>query len=625
MGQSTPHVQRTPRRALDTRKLRRPVLLIAVYGVFLALIAVTATAHAVLVAAHFSSASIEALVARDRSLVRLFMATGVSEADLSLSTNDPERLAELEAQLAALVEHGEILRLSIRDPRGRVVLSSEPDLRGLNSPMSEALEAAAAGEASAEILAEGAETDLVGPPLEAAATVREYLPLLNERGEVIAIFAIWRDAGPLLASLGETRASVVLVTLAAALVLAAVLFLIFRTAQRRLVHQTDELLEATRRDALTGMFNHGAVVTLLAQAVDAAGRDGDQIAIALVDIDNFRGLNDAHGHDAGDSILLEVADVVRQAAPQDSISGRYGPDEFLIISSPAGAGLIDGAMETVRARVASLTLRFSGSEDLPVSISAGIATYPTDGQAVTDLLVAASLAVAEAKASGGDAVRRATAQREEHAVDRSFDVLKGLVFAIDTKDRYTKRHSEDVARYALFLGQRVGLDEHELQTLRTAGLLHDVGKIGIPDTILRKPSKLTAQEFDIVRQHVALGDMIVRDLPDIEQIRLGVRHHHERWDGRGYLDQLEAERIPLIARILAVADAFSAMTTTRPYRKALSVEEALKRLGEAAGTQLEERLVGAFVTGIETDPAAPLPGAEQMSPRLWTPRPMVAA
>jgi HD-GYP domain-containing protein (c-di-GMP phosphodiesterase class II) len=121
---------------------------------------------------------------------------------------------------------------------------------------------------------------------------------------------------------------------------------------------------------------------------------------------------------------------------------------------------------------------------------------------------------------------------------------------------------------------------------------------------------------------VALGDAIVRDVPNVEAVRAGIRHHHERWDGRGYLEGLEGDAIPMIGRILAVADAFSAMTTTRPYRRALPVEEALKRLGDAAGTQLEESLVLAFIEGLETDADAPMPGQE--SPRIWTPQALVA-
>jgi HD-GYP domain-containing protein (c-di-GMP phosphodiesterase class II) len=191
------------------------------------------------------------------------------------------------------------------------------------------------------------------------------------------------------------------------------------------------------------------------------------------------------------------------------------------------------------------------------------------------------------------------------------------------KDRYTKRHSEDVARFAVFLGRLVGLDEETVRTLHVAGLLHDIGKIGIPDRVLRKPGKLTADEYQTVQQHVALGDSIVRDLPNVDLIRAGVRHHHERWDGAGYLHGLAGDEIPLIARILAIGDAFSAMTTTRPYRKALSVEEALHRLEDAAGSQLDERLVTSFVNGVRDDEESPV-AAHGGTSRLWTPYTQVA-
>jgi HD-GYP domain-containing protein (c-di-GMP phosphodiesterase class II) len=190
---------------------------------------------------------------------------------------------------------------------------------------------------------------------------------------------------------------------------------------------------------------------------------------------------------------------------------------------------------------------------------------------------------------------------------KTFNILEGLVIAVDTKDHYTSRHSEDVARYADFLARRLELDPDTRRAIGSAGKLHDIGKIGIPDAILRKPGRLTDEEYAVVKQHVALGDAIVRDLPDIDLIRAGIRHHHERWDGRGYLDELVGEQIPLVARILAVGDAFSAMTTTRPYRKSLAVEEALKRLEDAAGTQLDARLVEIFVQAMRSAGDAPLP------------------
>ena len=168
-----------------------------------------------------------------------------------------------------------------------------------------------------------------------------------------------------------------------------------------------------------------------------------------------------------------------------------------------------------------------------------------------------------------------------------------------------------------FLADELGLDEGARSVIYRAGRLHDIGKIGVPDHILRKPGPLTEAEYEIVKQHVALGDLIVRELPDLEEIRAGIRHHHERWDGKGYLHGLAGDDIPKIARILAVCDAFSAMTTTRSYRKALSVDEALTRLEDACGSQLDERLVIAFVNGIRTVANPPLPGDERGG--LWTP------
>ena len=200
-----------------------------------------------------------------------------------------------------------------------------------------------------------------------------------------------------------------------------------------------------------------------------------------------------------------------------------------------------------------MRLQFGDSNDLPVTVSGAVARYPEDGDSVTELLAsAASRSRRRRRAAAtrsADRRARPTPSRESE----TFDVFQGLILAVDAKDRYTKRHSEDVARYAMFLARLAASPPTSSATIRVAGLLHDVGKIGIPDQILRKPGKLTDDEFEVVKQHVALGDMIVRDLPDIDTIRAGIRHHHERWDGRGYLDGLAGDEIPLVARILAVA------------------------------------------------------------------------
>jgi diguanylate cyclase (GGDEF)-like protein len=415
------------------------------------------------------------------------------------------------------------------------------------------------------------------------------------------------------------RRDVVLVTLSAGLIAAALLFLIFRTAQSRLSRQTAALVESIRRDPLTGALNHGALVAHLAEEIERSRAAGLPLGVALVDIDNFRLLNDNHGHGAGDQALLALDDLLAAELPDRVIAGRYGPDEFLLVAPAAAVGELEPALERVRTRLADLSLEFEATERLPVTISAGLCTYPDHGESVTLLLAAVARTLQEAKAGGGDAIRVADADAAAAPPQVGFDVLQALVQAVDTKDRYTKRHSEDVARYGIFLANRLELPAEVVATIRVAGLLHDVGKIGIPDGILRKPGKLTAEEYAIVKQHVALGDAIVRDLPDLDLVRAGIRHHHERWDGDGYLDGLAGEGIPLIARILAVGDAFSAMTTTRPYRKALELREALRRLEDAAGSQLDESLVRVFIEGIETAEDAPLPGAP-MLPAIWAPR-----
>jgi diguanylate cyclase (GGDEF)-like protein len=602
------------------RRPPRPLLLILVYGAFLAIVGTAATAQSALVGAHFSTATLTTLVGSDAATIRAFANAYIQPADLSAATPPTGAdLTRLEEQLATLPRAGEILRVELRRPDGSIVAASVPGLKDASTPPNDAFGLALAGapQASIEAVADAA----AGPgSLDSPTVLREFLPL-SVAGEVRGVIGIWRDAVPILDRLDQMRREIVIVTLAAALIAAALMFLVFRTAQRRLTSQTLALLESTRRDPLTELLNHGALVGLLAEEVERGRREARPLGIALIDIDGFRLLNDNHGHAAGDEALLTVSDVLAAQLGEGMEIGRYGPDEFLLMASRDALPQLEPVVERLRTGLVDRSLRFAETERLPITVSAGIATFPVHADSVTGLLAVAARVLEEAKASGGDTVRHADDRSdEETAASSTFDVFQGLVLAVDTKDHYTKRHSEDVSRYATFLAQRIGLPTEEIATIGVAGLLHDIGKIGIPDQILRKPGRLTEGEYAIVQQHVALGDMIVRDLPDVDAVRAGIRHHHERWDGDGYLDHLEAEGIPLIARILAVADAFSAMTTTRPYRKALDLREALHRLEDAAGTQLEARLVTAFVEGIEHDVDPPLPGEVVRPAALWSPR-----
>ena len=597
------------------------MLLTLVFGVVLVLVGVTAAALAAVVSANLSSARLNTVVTYDAALVELFVNYNVRVADLDADGPTPARVALLSDQLGAMVDEGGILRIEIRDRDGRVLASDSSTAVGQRAATSTAALAALQDGPNASLIDGDGVIESVGASLGTQDVVQEYLPILDPDEEPLAVVALWRDAGPILASLEATRLDIMLVTLAAGVLLAGMLLLLFRSSQARLTRQHRQLIDATHRDALTGMLNHGAVVALLAEEVESARAADGSIGIALVDVDNFRLFNDTHGHEAADQVLLRVAELVAREGARGHVA-RYGPDEFVLVLPGSGVEEIEAAIDRLRNDLTEASVQFGDSEALPISASVGICAYPEHAASVTDLLSTAAVALSEAKASGGDGVRVAQKGEEERVVTGSFDVLQGLVIAVDTKDRYTKRHSEDVARYAVFLAGRMGLDPEMLRTIHLAGLLHDIGKIGIPDVILRKPSKLTAEEYGMFQQHVALGDSIVRDVPNVELVRAGIRHHHERWDGDGYLEGLEGDAIPLIGRVLAVADAFSAMTTTRPYRKALPITEALKRLGDAAGTQLQEELVTEFITGIETAPDAPLPGEEPT--QLWRPELWVA-
>jgi diguanylate cyclase (GGDEF)-like protein len=596
------------------------MLLALVFGVVLVLVGVTASALVAVASVNLKTATLNGVVSRDASLVELLVNGTLQAGDLDRDGPTTARAAELTRLLQSLSERDGIVRLEIRSLDGRILLSGDATTIGQQTAASAGMQSAMDGQPDAALVEANHPLDTVDLP-NADGTIQEFLPIVDGSDSVLAVVAVWRDAREILATLDATSREVMLVTLVAGVLLSAMLLAVFRAAQVRLTRQHRQLIEATRRDALTGLLNHGTIVGLLAEALESARAANAQIGVALVDVDNFRLFNDTHGHEAADMVLLRVAEQVAAEGTLGHVA-RYGPDEFLVIQPDADAEALQSVIGRVRARLEAESVQFADSERLPISVSVGISAYPEHATSVTDLLSAAAVALAEAKAGGGDAVRIAKVVEEERVVSGSFDVLQGLVIAIDTKDRYTKRHSEDVARYAVFLARRLGLDEELQRTIHLAGLLHDVGKIGIPDVVLHKPSRLTDAEFAMFQQHVALGDAIVRDVPDVELVRAGIRHHHERWDGDGYLDHLEGEAIPLIGRILAVADAYSAMTTTRPYRKALPVEEALKRLGDGAGSQLQEELVKAFITGIETDVDAPLPGEE--SPRIWLAQAQVA-
>jgi diguanylate cyclase (GGDEF)-like protein len=586
-------------------------LLPLVYVSSLMLVALTAGALALLGAGHVTDAAVRATVAADQAAVREFVSTNLTASELAGQPMTAARQEALNAALSELAARNEYGDLALLSSTGTILARSGT---GLAVASSNAMAALADGSTTVSI-------EHVGGASTSAtdAVLVEAVPVTDVAGRGI-VFEIRRDAGSIVADAGTALRDVLLVVGSAAIVLAGLLLTIFRSAGIRLRRQQDALIESTRRDSLTGLFNHGTAFEMLERELERARADGGSVGIALVDIDNFSLLNDVHGSPAGDEALLAVTAALRKETRAWRAVARFGPDEFLAIAVGTSARGLPDAMRRVLSSLADFGLTLEDGSRLPVTVSVGITYFPFHASSVTELLSAATIALGDAKAAGGNEISIADAWDSElRPAQTTFDVLQGLVLAIDRKDRYTRLHSEDVTYYALFLARRVGLPEEVLAALRVAALLHDVGKIGIPDDILRKPGRLTPYEYDIIKQHVALGDLIVRDLPDIDTVRAGVRHHHEQWDGTGYLAGLAGTSIPLIARVLAVADAFSAMTTTRPYRKALSFDHALDELRSVAGTQLDPGLTEAFVAGMESDPTAPLPGATRDGSLLWTP------
>jgi len=584
-------------RVPGARRGRSPLLFPLVYLASLSLIGLSTLSLAALGREHVLQTAMEVAVAADRAVVIDFARSTLTEAELASATIAPDRRALVAAALAAKLQGLGYLGGALVSGRDGVVVAA------VGPVPAGALAAAAAATRDRQTTAAIEDGGAEGRPPVLVETFA-----LTHGSAVAYAFHLRRDASPILARADSAWVDVALVTGSAAIVLVFVLYAIYRAANQRLERQEAALLESRRRDPLTDLLNHGAIVTELTELLETARTDGKILGIAIVDADNFRLLNDVHGSDTGDEALLAIRDALQRESADWEAVGRFGPDEFLVIAPERTARELPLSLKRVAGHLEQVWVQPPGSERLPVTVSGGVAFFPFHAGQVTELMSAATIALGEAKAAGGNRVSIANAWTAEPRTASTFDVLQGLVLAIDRKDHYTRIHSEDVAAYALFLAERLGLPEDVRTTLRIAALLHDVGKIGVPDDILRKPGKLTPREFEILKQHVALGDLIVRDLPDIEQVRAGVRYHHERWDGEGYLVGLAGADIPLVARVLAVGDAFSAMTTTRPYRKALSAEAALDELRSVAGSQLDADLVAAFVQGMETDSAAPMPG-----------------
>ncbi len=369
-----------------------------------------------------------------------------------------------------------------------------------------------------------------------------------------------------------------------------------------LMHQRVEALAS--EDGLTGLLNHRSFHKRLEAEVARVQRGScESLALAMIDLDDFGKINNSLGHQGGDAALVALASVLRESGRVSDLAARYGGDEFALILPATEMDEALAVAERVRASITGLRIVHDGAV-IRLNASIGVAVLPLHATTAASLIRAADQAVYIAKdggkgrvgqpedsmlAQGNDLVALAT--QLEHA---NVATVEALAAAVDAKDPYTRGHSRRVSDYSAAVAYALGWPAEDIARVRRAGLLHDVGKIGVPDAILTKPGPLDSAEVDAIKEHPIIGERVLAGVPYLRGVLPTVRHHHERWDGHGYPDGLAGEAIPPDATIIMVTDAFDAMTSSRTYREALPIHEARWRLREGSGTQFDPRVVVAF-------------------------------
>jgi diguanylate cyclase (GGDEF)-like protein/putative nucleotidyltransferase with HDIG domain len=409
-------------------------------------------------------------------------------------------------------------------------------------------------------------------------------------------------------------------------------------------------------DGLTGVKTHRFLMEALSAEWKRSTRANRPLALVLMDLDRFKFVNDFYGHLEGDVVLQRVGHILEQNCRRSDVVARYGGDEFVILMPETAVEQARQLANKLRGWIASDPLL----RDKNITASFGIAAFPLHGSTPQELIQVADSSMYLSKHQGGNLVSSAeqgdpndrkrwkkdvleaylgvtlkrlfstgpeafeeiyrrleqfTRSLREQGGDGSGDTLPpavvetvtSLAFAIDAKDHYTQGHSQKVSAYSVMIAQALGLTPAELEEIRLAGLLHDIGKVGIPESILNKSGPLDAAEWETMKTHTDLGARILEPLKPMGRIREMVRHHHEFYDGTGYPLRLEGEQIPYGARVIAIADAYDTITSERTYKKARTPEDAFAELERCAANQFDPDIVRVF---IDTMRRAPRPTVE---------------
>jgi len=373
-------------------------------------------------------------------------------------------------------------------------------------------------------------------------------------------------------------------------------------------------------DALTAVGSRKLLEDKLQAECARAKRYKRQFSVAIIDLDNFKTINDVLGHAAGDDALKKLADCMKSQKRKTDILTRYGGDEFVIIMPETKAKDASHLLERIRDKIQEIKV----VENMPMTISCGIAqSLPEHTDSSREVMRRADLALYEAKSDGRNCVKVWEKTMSKALNDKDIETEKitklqrrivglskqaeqvfiqsiwGLVQALEAKDSYTKKHSENVMHYAVGIAKTMKITPKQIDVIRRAAMIHDIGKIGIPDAILSKPGKLTPRERSVIEQHPLIAVRILDKMTFLEQEIAIVRHHHEKWNGQGYPDGISNTVIPLGARIMAVADTFDALTSSRPYHNARPLTEAIEILVDSSGYDYDPRVVKGMVSWVE--------------------------
>jgi diguanylate cyclase (GGDEF)-like protein len=373
-------------------------------------------------------------------------------------------------------------------------------------------------------------------------------------------------------------------------------------------------------DPLTGVGSRRLHEDKLQEECDRARRYKRPFSVAIIDVDHFKMINDVLGHAVGDEAIRKLADGVRREKRAPDILSRYGGDEFVLLLPETRAADASILLERVRGKVQQICL----DQGMSLSVSCGIAeSFPETDDAPGDVMRRADLALYEAKNSGRNCVKmwdqgmarlmsngeleierikrlqRRVMGLSEKAEKVFMESIWSLVQALEAKDTYARKHSENVVAYSVGIARTMELGPKYVDLIHRAAMIHDVGKIGIPDAILLKPDHLTPHERLIVEQHPMIAVRILEKMSFLENEIAIVRHHHEKWNGQGYPDGLARTAIPLGARIVAVADTFDALTSNRSYHASRTVAEALHLLKDACGYDFDLTVVVAMAAWVE--------------------------